>query len=201
MGMKRILFVRHGQTGVQNRYLGRSDVGLNEAGRKQVAQLSHALAMKDVDAVFSSPMLRCRQTCEILLTARNAGKVYNDGRLIEIDFGRWEGKTFKEILPVDREMVDRWSQGGPSFQFPEGEKMADFYNRIDSFAAHLYSTAGERFLVITHGGVIRHLICRLLHLDFANYLYFRVDYGKLCSIDLYSEGGVLTGLNMRGDNG
>jgi alpha-ribazole phosphatase/probable phosphoglycerate mutase len=56
----------------------------------------------------------------------------------------------------------------------------------------------EKILIIAHGGIIRHLLCLLLGLDAEKYLLFEVKPGRVSSVQLYDEGGVLTGFNITG---
>jgi broad specificity phosphatase PhoE len=56
----------------------------------------------------------------------------------------------------------------------------------------------EKILIITHGGIIRHLLCLLLGLEAEKYLLFEVKSGCISSLRLFDEGGLLTGLNITG---
>jgi broad specificity phosphatase PhoE len=53
-------------------------------------------------------------------------------------------------------------------------------------------------LLVTHGGVIRHLLCLMLGLPMVKYLVFDVQPGCFCSLQVYSDGSVLTGFNLKG---
>ena len=87
-----IVFARHGQT-APNRdglVLGRADPELTEEGRRQAALLAAALAGESVTAILTSPLVRARQTAEAVGAACGA-IVTVDERLLEIDWGAWEG--------------------------------------------------------------------------------------------------------------
>lgn len=190
--MKEIFFVRHGETVLPHRYVGKSDIDLSENGRKQVSLLVPFAHSCLFSHVYCSPLRRCVQSADLMgLTL----KIDYDRRLCEIDFGLWEGRTFAEIEASFPKLVAKWCRNDPDFCFPEGEKMIDFYGRIESFAQTIQALDDDKILIIAHGGVIRHLLCKFLNLSFNNYLYFQIDCGKVSVLELYSEGGILTKLN------
>lgn len=196
--MKEITLLRHGKIDSSNTYIGSTDVELSREGTEQVNKLAPALRNYTTDIVFCSPLKRCRQTSEILELDPNP---VIDERLREVNFGLWEGKSFEFIQEHYGEEVERWSTGSPEFSFPEGDRIIDFQSRVQEFSRHLQALREERILIISHGGVIRHMICALLNISPENYLYFKINYGMFSTIQLYSQGGVLTGLNRRLPNG
>ncbi len=190
--MKKIFLLRHGSTTLIDRYVGVSDVELSENGREEILAQASYVAQHSFPIIFCSPLRRCRQTREALGLHRD---VIYDERIAEINFGKWEGKTFSEIACSSPDLVEEWRCAGSSFCFPGGEKLADFYERINDFASSVHAAEAGKILIISHGGVIRHLICRFLNLSFDSYLYFKVECGKFTILDLHSDGGILTGLN------
>jgi broad specificity phosphatase PhoE len=195
MGVKELYFLRHGDTGLHDRYIGATDVPLTEEGREQVRKTGRILQSRGVAQILCSPLLRCRQTLELL----DIPAPFQFLELLqEIDFGRWEGKTFTEIVHLDKELVDSWVADPDSFSFPGGESVQAFRKRVASFKIHLETMVEDHILVIAHGGVIRSLLCLFLGLDPGKYLVFDVRSGCFSSVRLFSEGGVLTGFNIKG---
>ncbi|MEN8200304.1 MAG: histidine phosphatase family protein [Thermodesulfobacteriota bacterium] len=190
---KKIFLLRHGNTGLGQRYVGARDVPLSPEGIKRIAALKPMVRDWSLDAVLVSPMLRCRQSAKLL--SFPCSPAYEDD-LREVDFGRWEGLNFSEICERDPELVESWASRGPSFSFPEGEEMATFQARVRIVGDRLAASSHQNILVISHGGVIRSLICHFLKLAAENDLLFQLDKGNYASLKLYSEGGVLTGLNL-----
>jgi broad specificity phosphatase PhoE len=189
----RLILLRHGRTGLSGRYIGATDVPLSEEGRQQILGLQPALSAMGIDTLMTSPLRRCTESLELLgldLPVRHVAD------LREIDFGRWEGKTFAEIEALDPELVRSWAQGGDDFRFPEGEGIAEFTNRIKAVKNCLLAQDSRTVLLVTHGGVIRSLICELLGLSLDNYLLFQVAKGRYSTLDIHSGGGVLTGFNL-----
>ncbi|HKF92286.1 MAG TPA: histidine phosphatase family protein, partial [Acidimicrobiia bacterium] len=115
-----IAFVRHGET-LPNRaglLLGRSDAALTDHGRAQAKRLAEALADLDVARVLTSPLRRACDTAAPVAAACGRS-VEVDHRLIEIDYGEWEGRPFAD-LPTH--VVDRWRRDG-AFVPPGGESL------------------------------------------------------------------------------
>jgi alpha-ribazole phosphatase len=195
MEAKELYLLRHGDTGLHGRYIGSTDAPLTDRGREQVRKTSGLLLGKGLNKIVCSPMLRCRQTLEQLDLPCSC---QFSELLREIDFGRWEGKNFAEIVQIDKELVDSWVREPDTFSFPGGESLEAFKKRVAIFKSQLESMVEDNMLVIAHGGVIRHLLCLLLGLDFEKYLVFDVKPGCFCSVRLFAEGGVLTGFNITG---
>ncbi len=192
---KEIYLLRHGDTGRQGCYIGSTDIPLSSTGYQQVRDTAETLRRKNIDKVLCSPMLRCRQTFA-QLELQIPYQVIEI--LKEIDFGRWEGKKFAEIAAEDAEAVSAWVRDPADFCFPEGEALADFHKRVAAIFKMLGDARSERILLVTHGGIIRHLVCLCLGIPVEKYLAFDVQPGSYTSIFLSSGGGVLTGMNLRG---
>jgi len=195
---RKLLLIRHADTDAVGRklFVGATDVDASASGLAQLGRLHDALAEYDPEVWYSSPMKRSIQTVEHILCADGASRNYKiDARLREIDFGRWEMKSFAEISATDPELVDSWT-AYDSFVFPEGEAVAAFQRRVaDVFSALRQLPTGQA-AVVTHGGVIRTMICLALGMDAKNYLLFNVRPGTLTVLDLFQDGGVLSGLGM-----
>jgi broad specificity phosphatase PhoE len=101
--MTSIYLLRHGETAWnadRNRYCGRTDIPLSAIGRAQAAALRDALAAVPLDAIYVSPLARSRETGEVIGADRPIPQ-RSDPRLIEIDFGNWEGLPAADIASAD----------------------------------------------------------------------------------------------------
>jgi alpha-ribazole phosphatase len=192
---KRLILLRHGNTGFEGRYIGARDIPLSSVGVTEILNLKSEFQSKQIDKIVASTMLRCRQTAELLFPDC---AISCDEDLREVDFGRWDGLTFPEILEKDPGLVDNWAVWSPEFCFPEGESIGDFLRRVYDAGIRLTESSDKNILVIAHGGVIRAMICHFLKLEASDYLLFQVEKGKYATLDLFSEGAVLTGLNLGG---
>jgi len=196
--MTRLLLIRHAATAVTagQVLLGSTDLEASDSGLDRLARLAELLEPYSPAAWYCSPMRRAVQSMEKLRhLGCLRGKVKKEGRLREIDFGRWEQKRFADIAAEDPSMVHVWSKY-EDFVFPGGESVADFTGRVAEMLELFRSSGMKEIGVITHGGVIRSMICLALGLDARNYLLFSVQPASLNILDLHSEGGVLEGLNL-----
>ena len=125
-----IAFVRHGET-PPNRaglLLGRSDAALTDRGRAQAERLAKLLAGWGVERVLTSPLRRARDTAAPIAAACDRA-VEVDERLIEVDYGEWEGRPFGDLEPA---VIARW-RGDGSFAPPGGESLETVAERVASF--------------------------------------------------------------------
>ncbi len=192
---KRLVLVRHGEAGHEGvRYVGKTDAPLTQAGRQQAERIEKSIHRQAPSRVFSSPLRRSSETAEILL--KNTDLVLErDPDLREIDFGRWEGLTFQEIAAHDPRLVEQWAHGEMDFCFPEGESLVDFWDRVGRVAHRLREMPCECVLTVTHGGVIRYLLCHFLGLDARSHLRFEIRPAALTRLHFQDGSAVLTALN------
>lgn len=191
-----LTLLRHGRTPLAGTYTGSTDVPLSDEGVRQVRQLKKYIENKNFDRVICSPLLRCRQTTAEL-TLKNEWQL--DSRIREVDFGRWEGKTFSELPAADKDLIDDWAHNSMEFTFPQGECIRDFVTRLKEFQTHLEDYIDENILIVTHGGVIRYLLCLLMHWPLNDYLKFAIDEARFSTVVVHDGYAVLTGLNRRGN--
>lgn len=189
---KKLFFLRHGHCGYHAKYIGSTDVELNEEGKAQVAMTGPRLLKAGITKIICSPMRRCLQSAEEL---RLDVELELDDRLREVDFGHWEKKSFDEIAAQHPNLVSQWAENPLEFIFPGGESMVDFISRATTFQQSIINSSHKNVLVISHGGVIRFLLCLFLSFKLENYLLFQVQKGKIATLELYDKGGILTGLN------
>lgn len=189
---KHIICLRHGETALNGTLLGRTDVPLSTRGRGQIMAKQEFLASCGIRKILCSPLQRCRESAELL--ALSCPMVIEDD-LQEIDFGEWDGKTFTETAASSPELVEQWASDEAGFTFPCGESIVDFRGRVEKCAQGLYKEEAP-LLIISHSGVLRHLLCALLHLPDERHLSFRLDYAGVITFDLFPQGGVLTAFNL-----
>ncbi len=152
----RIFLVRHGETdwNAEGRLLSVTDEPLNARGEAQAQGLAVELATTHWDRAFASPRIRARRTAEILLTeVEDPPGLIVDDRLVEMDFGPYEGWS-EAALEADPVAVTRRRDGA---QLPGIETEASVEARARSFFADLAETTGTT-LVVGHGRMLRILI-------------------------------------------
>lgn len=196
-----ITLIRHGKVGDEYRgtFLGKTDVPLAIAGRRQAQMLNELLRAflkaRPGSIILSSPLQRCRETTNIAAAGLNIPVQFDDD-LREIDFGEWEVLTFEKIAATcNSDEIAGWAKFDRDFTFPDGERIGDFLDRVARAGERLAALDCESAIVFTHGGVIRALICYFLKLDPRNYLLFEIGPASVTTIRLFENGGILTGLN------
>ncbi len=151
-----IYIVRHGQTDLNNRHVlqGRSDWPLNEAGREQVLQAAQMLQGISFSRVYTSPLIRAVETARIIAPGVTP---VPDVRLIEMDYGRYDGLDLKalpeEVLTFFRDFVHN-----PA---PETmEPLAEVVRRTGEFMEECCRSS-ENILIATHAiamkGILEYL--------------------------------------------
>ena len=131
-------FVRHAESAwnAANRLCGRTDITLSAEGRRQAVRLAERLRTLQPDAFYVSPLNRARETAEIIGRASGLTPIV-DARLIEINYGAWEGKTFEEVKQQGAELYRLWDADPAAVAPPEGESGAQALARVTPFLEEL----------------------------------------------------------------
>jgi len=137
-GSNEVLLVRHGETddNAADRFQGRIDTRLNDRGREQSLALAESLAGEGLQALYCSPLLRARETAEII-GARLGLAPMLDARFMEADSGDWSGRLYAEIVADDPHAFVAWRATEPGFRFPGGESVAEQAARVADTTAFL----------------------------------------------------------------
>jgi alpha-ribazole phosphatase len=152
-----LILLRHARTegNLQRRYIGKTDEQLSPEGIAQAEKKAGALT--GVEAVYTSPMLRCRQTAEILFPG--VAQTILDG-FRETDFGRFENKNYLE-LKDDPEYL-QWIDSGGSIPFPGGESVETVKKRVlrafDKMTADMKEKNINKASAVVHGGTVMALL-------------------------------------------
>ncbi|HET6720855.1 MAG TPA: alpha-ribazole phosphatase family protein [Rhodocyclaceae bacterium] len=191
----RIHLVRHPQPAVATGICyGQTDLGLAEPATAAAERLRSVLPTNA--RVISSPLQRCLDLAEALAT-----EVETDRRLLEINFGDWEGRSWDEI---PRQQLDAWAAAPFEHVPPGGESAAAMAVRVIAFAADLVAAANtaattdradlERVLV-AHQGPLRVLLAHWLDLPRESWLKLHLDFATASCIELSPAGNRLLWLN------
>jgi alpha-ribazole phosphatase len=155
--MSELLFIRHAETDMAGTFCGHSDPELNERGRIQLGELIARLRMEEIAVVYTSDLRRAHTTGLAIAEAFGVD-CHVRSELREINFGQWEGMTWKEIERRDGAYARRWIGEYPRLPAPGGENLRDFERRaLDEvkFLSSQASAANCRIGVVTHAGVLR----------------------------------------------
>jgi probable phosphoglycerate mutase len=168
------VLVRHGETewSANGRHTSHTDLPLTAAGRNEAIALGKRLRGRRFARVFTSPMRRARETCEL---AGFGDVAVVDQDLHEWDYGIYEGRTLAEV----QKEVPTWSVwDGPT---PEGESAAEVWARANRVIATLHEIDGD-VLIFAHGHFLRALGARWVGLAADDGRRFRLDTATLSTL-------------------
>lgn len=189
----RLLLVRHGETewNRQTKFQGQIDIPLNDNGRSQSCKAQEFLKDIKFDFAVSSPMLRPKETAEIILQPHPQIELQLFDGLREIGHGLWEGKLETEIEQTYPGELEQWRTVPQDVQMPEGENLQqvrgrsmEAWQQIVSFALQKQLQTG---LVVAHDATNKVLLCHILGLDNQYFWNFRQGNGAVSVID-YPQG-------------
>lgn len=153
----RILAIRHGETAWnrETRIQGNTDIVLNDIGQAQARRVAEALRDDAVDAVYSSDLLRARQTAEAICASTGA-PLQLEPSLRERAFGIFEGLTWAEIADRFPTESQRWRQRDLSFAAEGGgEALPEFFARCMGAVRQIAKAhPGQTVVIVAHGGVM-----------------------------------------------
>ncbi|NLR94470.1 histidine phosphatase family protein [Flammeovirga agarivorans] len=160
--------IRHTPVAVQKGICyGQLDVDVADTFVDDVGKISIQLDT-DYDAIFCSPLSRCLK----LSKALHLEGVRLDKRLMEFDYGDWEGKKWEDI---PQEKLQPWMDDFVNQKIPNGESLRDIFHRVEEFITTLRTADYKKVLLVTHGGVIRCLWASILEIPLQN--LFKVPVG------------------------
>ena len=184
----RLDLLRHGETELGGGLRGSLDDALTDKGWAQMR--AAVIEQGPWDRLVSSPLQRCARFAEEL-GAQLGLPVQLDKDLQELHFGAWEGQSAKALMETDAEALGLFWADPYSFTPPQGEPVVDFSTRVLAAVARLHvAYAGERVLLISHGGVMRLLLAQARGLPREQLLNVEVGHGALFSLSVESGGSL-----------
>jgi broad specificity phosphatase PhoE len=167
----RLLLIRHGATTLtaEDRFAGSTEVELSDEGRRQAQRLSERLSHQKIAAFYASPMKRTMDTAG-LIAAPHGLPINPRPGLKEIDHGRWEQNTRKEVEQKFAEEYATWEQDPFTFAPKGGESGLSVLARAlpcirEIVTAHPNATVA----VVSHKATLRLLLCSILGIDARGY--------------------------------
>jgi broad specificity phosphatase PhoE len=188
-----LLFVRHGQTEANRTgvLLGRLDPPLNATGREQIAAVAERIAPLAPTRVLSSPLLRARESAGVI-GARCGVDVEIDDRLVEVDYGQYDGVVLMELPP---DLVRAW-RTDEHFAPPGGESLASVQKRMTAFSDEMLATHVDGPVVaVSHVSPIKAAVCWALQLGPLAAWRMRLDNATVTRLTTGPDGPVLASFN------
>jgi probable phosphoglycerate mutase len=169
-----IAFIRHGQTdwNATGRMQGSSDIPLNDVGRQQAREAVGVLAGTAWDVIVSSPLMRARESAQIIADALGIelGRSYD--LLVERDYGEGEGLTYAEIDA-------RW----PERDYPGLEPLDSVVARGTAALQQIAEEyPGKNVVIVCHGTIIRYTLASL-----AGRKLEQITNGSVSTLDLVDD--------------
>lgn len=153
---------------------GQSDVPLASTYTGELEQVRLKLTGAEFDAVYCSPLSRCRILAGDLFPGV---AIQFDERLMELNFGQWELQTWDNISPTPE--AQAWFADYVEVRAPGGESFRDQIARTASFLDELRQKQTGRVAVVAHGGILRSLDCLLNGTEPLDAFQSKVDYGEV----------------------
>lgn len=180
--------IRHGQTNwnLEGRYQGQKDIPLNETGKMQAHQTGEKLMGKYFSAIYSSDLIRTKQTAQIIADTLGLLVIQTDSRLREIYQGEWEGQYFFEIKNTFPEKVASIRANPLHDRPPGGESIGEVAKRmiqvLDEIAIRYPC---KDVLIISHG------------MSIATVISLTQGYGLEQAANLIPDNGVITTIEWK----
>ncbi len=183
---KEIYIIRHGETDLNKNGIvqGRGvDSQLNERGKIQAAAFFRHFGNESFGIIYTSSLLRSKQTVQPFLDAGHSISPYHE--LDEISWGIYEGRlpdrqTSKEYV----DMLNKWRSGVLDEKIPGGESPKELQQRQLKFIENVLKPSGHnKILICSHGRAIRSLLCTMLGDDLSkmdDYPHQNLSLYKIC---------------------
>lgn len=170
----KIIAVRHTSVDVPSGYCyGQKDVDIASTFESEKNQIALSLLDENFGAVYSSPLLRCRKLAESVC---NSVKVIYDPRLMEMNFGEWEGNNWDEISKTAT--AGLWFRDWLKTPCPKGESYQQLITRVNGFLLEIIP-ADSNILIVTHSGVIRAMEYILNGIEPRKTFEMKIDFGSI----------------------
>lgn len=195
--MATILLTRHGQNEYvkQGRLAGRLPrVHLNQQGREQAKKLGEVLATMPIKAIYSSPLERAVETAEPIAAKHDLSVIKREG-LLEMDIGKWQGKTIKQVA---RTKLWKVVQYNPTLaRFPEGESFGEAQLRIAGELETLTSMHKPKDIIVCvgHSDMIKLAVAYYLGLSLDFFQRLTIDPATISTLYIGKSGTRLINLN------
>ena len=185
-----ICLIRHAspyEPGEAVRCLGKSDPPLSGIGMRQAGKLADWFRDKPLTAVYTSPLLRCRETAEAVTRAALLPVPVIKEDLRELDAGIWDGLTFAEIREKYPQEYEQRGMDLTHIPPPGGESFALAGERFSLCMNEILAESRGDIAVVAHAGVIRAFCCMLLSKDMNTLLTLPQPCGGITILNLTSD--------------
>jgi alpha-ribazole phosphatase len=176
-----VYLVRHTETVCEKGICyGQSDVGIREPYDAVFESILNQLPQDAV--LYSSPLQRCTILAKHIQKNTNIDSIIEDSRLMEMNFGDWELKSWNAI---PREVLDPWMDDFVTVNVPNGESFVDLDYRVREFLDDdILKTATKPIIIVAHSGVIRSILCKINNIPLQEAFKTPLDYGVVIKVEV-----------------
>lgn len=195
-----VLLMRHGETAWnrEGRVMGRQPIELDQHGRAQVESATALAHLLEPEVVITSPLTRARQTADIIAAALGGLPVIEEPQLEEVRYGKWEGMTYHQLIR-DQSYLE-YRKAPLSSLTPGGESIEQVQARgVNAVMRALEAHGGRRLLMISHGDIIRTVLCHFIGLELTHYHRIRVDNATFFGIEVADRFAEIKFFNLLAD--
>lgn len=193
----RLFLVRHGEvvSQGQGKFLGFTDLGLSNRGKRQVQSLAEYLKETPLDQAYASDLKRAVDSARLICQGRSIKPVTRPV-FREMNMGDWDGKSWEEVKEKNKEIQPLFFYDLKNFYFPGGESWTKFLSRIlKGLKTLLKENQGKDILLVAHAGVNRIILAQALGLRFKNMFFMDQGYACLNIIECYGNSFKVTLMN------
>jgi broad specificity phosphatase PhoE len=193
----RLILIRHGETlwNETHRFQGFSDIELNPVGKRQAQLLAESLKEETFAAVYTSPLIRARQTAEEIARYHQCPVIVDEG-LKELNQGLLEGLTAEDLKKGWPELLKNWIETPESVTLPGGESLINLQKRAwSSIEKMLRKHSGESVAAVAHSFVNLTILCQALKIPLRHFRRFRQSATGKNIIEFNNHGVFLRCLN------
>ena len=188
--MTTLYIIRHGESqgNLEDRFIGFSDWGLTDRGYEQARRLGEYMKGVDINAVYSSDLIRARVTAETV--AKRFGlSVQLEPAFRELSFGDWEGLTYEQIVASWPDAMENFLAHPDILNIPNGESFPEVQQRAMSRLQELLREhEGQTIMIAAHGAVLRTMLTAALHMPL-QYLWSIRQFNTAVNIVRYDAEG------------
>ncbi|WP_268847479.1 alpha-ribazole phosphatase [Flavobacterium aestivum] len=176
-----VYLVRHTETVCEKGICyGQSDVGIIEPCNAVFESIVEQLPQDAI--LYSSPLQRCVILAEYIKENTQISSVIEDSRLMEMNFGDWELKSWDAI---PQEVLNPWMEDFVNIRVPNGESFVDLNDRVLDFWKNRLTSGSEKpVIIVAHAGVIRSFLCKINDLSLKDAFQNKVNFGDTIKIEI-----------------
>lgn len=193
-GLK-LWLIRHGEIdAVPGACVGWSDPPLKSPEDADHLAQGWAEEIKDCEKIFSSDMKRAIQTAEPIAVLLEC-PLNVSSALREMNFGKWENKTWAQIEKSDPMAYERYMKNWRAMKAPDGESYPELKKRVADFFETEIAHAKGDFVIVAHGGSLRILAGLILGWDDEKIMAFSIERGNGILIEPYNK--IVRSINIK----